>query len=211
MKKGFFITFEGLDGSGKTTQIKLLEEYIKSKGYEVVLTREPGGTDISEQIRTLILDTANTRMAPITEMMLYSAARAQLVAEVIKPAISNGKVVLCDRFVDSSYVYQGFGRGIDLKIVHDVNKIALNGIEPDITFFFDIDPQNSLKRRFNATAGDRIESESIEFHTKVYNGYKKLSELYPERIKVIDCMRSIDEIFADLKKWIDIMEINKRG
>ncbi|WP_027630174.1 dTMP kinase [Ruminiclostridium cellobioparum] len=203
MKKGLFITFEGTDGSGKTTQIKLLEKYMQEKGCEVVLSREPGGTRISEIIRDLILDPRNKEIVPLTEMILYAASRAQHVAEVIEPAVENGKIVICDRYVDSSYAYQGGGRGMDLKIIADVNRIAVNGTVPDITFFLDIDPEISVRRRINSTGADRIEQEKLDFHRRVYDGYKKLSILYPERIKTIDAAKSIEEISSQVRDYID--------
>ncbi len=203
MKKGLFITFEGTDGSGKTTQIKLLEAYMMKKGYEVVLSREPGGTRVSEIIRDLILDPRNKEIVPLTEMILYAASRAQHVAEIIEPAIESGKIVICDRYVDSSYAYQGVGRGVDLKSVADVNRIAVHGTVPDITFFLDIDPEISIKRRINSTGADRIEQEKLDFHRRVYDGYKKLSILYPDRIKTIDATKSIDEISLQINCFID--------
>jgi dTMP kinase len=202
MKQSLFITVEGTDGSGKTTQIKLMENYLKTEGYEVVLTREPGGTVISEKIRSIILDTGNIEMDSITELLLYTSARAQLVAEVIKPALNSGKIVICDRFVDSAFVYQGYGRGINLKQIADVNRIALNGLSPDVTFFFDIKPEIALARRKATSQADRIESENIEFHKKVYEGYKRLAMLYPERITPIDSNREINEIFKDIEKCL---------
>ncbi|MDP4182308.1 MAG: dTMP kinase [Bacillota bacterium] len=203
MSRGLFITVEGTDGSGKTTQIKLIEEYLKNKNKEVIITREPGGTKISEKIRELILDTENTEMGIITEMLLYASARAQLVSELIRPSVEAGKIVICDRFVDSSYVYQGFGRGIDLKIISDVNRIAVDGLVPELTLFFDIHPSRALKRRISTTGADRIEKEKMDFHKRVYAGYKKLALLYPDRIRCIDSDRSIEEIFADVKYCID--------
>lgn len=203
MRKGLFITAEGMDGSGKTTQIRLMEEYIKKKGLEVVLTREPGGTAISEKIRSIILDPENTEMADVTEMMLYAASRAQHVEELIKPSVDEGKVIICDRFIDSTYVYQGFGRGIDINRIEEINRIAMKGIFPDITLFFDLSPEIALKRRLGATAGDRIENENMEFHMKVYEGYKRLAHMYPERIKVVDASREAGEIFEDVKKYLD--------
>lgn len=203
MKRGLFITTEGTDGSGKTTQIKLIESYLKEKGFEVVVTREPGGTAIGEKIRSIILDTENSNMSYITEMMLYASARAQLVNELIKPSLAAYKVVICDRFIDSSFVYQGFGRNIDIELIERVNNIALDGVRPDITIFFDIDPEIALKRRIQSTGADRIEQEAMDFHKKVYNGYKKLASMYPDRIKAIDSNRSIQEIFADAKEQID--------
>ncbi len=203
MADGRFITVEGTDGSGKTTQIKLMEQYLAQKGYTVVLTREPGGTNISEKIRSIILDPENREMGKIAEMLLYASARAQLVAQVIKPAVESGKIVICDRFIDSSHVYQGFGRGIDFKTIDDVNRAALDGIMPDITFFFDISPEIALQRRLDATGADRIEQEKMDFHMRVYSGYRNLASMYPERIKEIDSTRSINEIFQEVKTWLD--------
>lgn len=203
MEKGLFITVEGTDGSGKTTQINLIQEYLTEKGYEVLLTREPGGNKISEKIRDIILDTENTVMGEVTEMLLYASARAQLISEVIKPAIDNGKIVICDRFVDSSYAYQGFGRGIDLMSITSINRIAIDGVMPDITFFFDISPEIALNRRINSTGADRIEKEKMEFHMRVYDGYRKLAIFYPERITTIDSNRSKEAIFKDVKTCLD--------
>lgn len=203
MGRGLFITVEGTDGSGKTTQIGRMKEYLAAKGYDVLLTREPGGTMISEKIREIILDPANTKMSSTAEMLLYASSRAQLVSEIIKPAVASGKNVICDRFVDSSYVYQGFGRGIDLNTITLVNNIALDDLTPDITFFLNIDPETALERRKASTGTDRIEQEEMDFHWRVYEGYRKLSEAYPDRIKTINCSRNIDEIAADIRGWLD--------
>lgn len=203
MSKGIFITIEGTDGSGKTTQIKLIEEYLKQKEFDVIITREPGGTKVSEKIRDLILNPENTDITSITEMMLYASARAQLVGQLIKPALKEDKAVICDRFVDSSFAYQGFGRGVDLKTIADVNRAAVDGIDPDITFFMDIDPEVAIKRRIESTGADRIEREKLDFHKKVYQGYKKLSILYPERIKTIDAANTVEEIFNEIKEYLD--------
>jgi len=203
MKKGLLITIEGMDGSGKTTQINMIRDYISEKGYNVVLVREPGSTKISEKIRDIILDPANGTMAATTEMLLYASARAQLVAEIIKPAIENGSVVVCDRFIDSSIAYQGFGRGIDINTIMDVNMAAMDGMMPNITFFIDISPEVALKRRMASSTADRIEQERMEFHMKAYEGYKRLANLYPERIKTIDGNRTVEEISQEIRKWLD--------
>jgi dTMP kinase len=203
MKRGLFVTVEGTDGSGKTTQIKLMEAYLIEKGFEVVLIREPGGTRISEEIRSMILDPKNTEMGRITEMLLYASSRAQLVYQIIKPSIESGKIVICDRFVDSSYAYQGFGRGIDFKTIEAINKAAIDGIEPNITFFFDIDPETAIKRRIETTGADRIENEKIDFHIRVYDGYKELALLYSERIKSIDSKKSVEDIGKDVRGHLD--------
>lgn len=202
--KGLFITTEGTDGSGKTTQIQLLYDYLVDCGYDVILTREPGGTQISEKIRHILLDIENKNMGILTEMIMYAASRAQIISELIRPSLELGKIVICDRFVDSSYVYQGFGRGIPLETIKAVNDIALDGISPDITLFFDISPDIALERRKNATGADRIENEKLEFHMNVYNGYKKIAAIYPERIKTIDSTKTIAEIFIDVKHCVDI-------
>lgn len=144
--KGLFITFEGPDGSGKTTQINMLKGYLENKGFEVVLTREPGGTELGEDIRRILLDLKHKDMDEKAEMLLYAAARAQHVSKLIKPALLQGKIVLCDRFVDSSYAYQGVGRGLGIKLVEQVNEIALSGVYPDLTIFLNIEPKMGLAR-----------------------------------------------------------------
>jgi dTMP kinase len=203
MKNGIFISIEGTDGSGKTTQINLIKDYLKGKGQDVVITREPGGTGISEKIRSIILDPDNKEMCKTTEMLLYASSRAQLVHEVIMPALKKGKIVICDRFIDSSFAYQGYGRGIRLDYITEVNNIALDGVMPDLTFFFDLSPETALERRLASSGPDRIEQEDIDFHMKVYKGYKSLTQLYADRIKTINSERSVEEIFNDVKKWLD--------
>lgn len=203
MKKGLFITFEGGDGSGKTTQINLLKNYMANKGMEVVTVREPGGVPVSEKIREIILDNRNIDMDNITEMLLYAASRAQLVSQVIVPALECGKCVICDRFVDSSYVYQGIARGLGMDIVKTVNDIATRKLVPDITFFMDIDPDTAIKRRLDVAEPDRLESEDISFHWKVYEGYDKIADMYPDRIKRINASLQIEEAFFQIKKHID--------
>ena len=202
---GLFITFEGLDGCGKTTQIELLKDKLISIGYNVLVTREPGGTKISERIRNIILDVDNDEMYDTCEMMLYAAARAQLVKEVITPALDNEAVVLCDRFVDSSYVYQGIARGIGVDVVKRINEIALSGVYPDATIFFDISPEESKKRRLGDD--DRIEREKMEFHKKVYHGYLHIANMFPNRIHSIDASASVDEVsdrvFRCVKKLLE--------
>jgi|BioPla2DNA2_1021312.scaffolds.fasta_scaffold00648_21 dTMP kinase len=205
MKKGLFITFEGGDGSGKTTQINLLKDYLKSKNIEAITVREPGGVSISEKIRCLILDNQNTDMDKITEMLLYAAARAQLVSQVILPALNQGRAVICDRFVDSSYVYQGFARGLGIDVVQNVNNIATQKLVPDITFFMDIDPTTAMNRRLNCGNPDRLENEGVSFQEKVYEGYIELSKMFPNRIKTINASLGIEEIFSDIKKHTDIL------
>lgn len=193
--RGYFITFEGPDGAGKTTQIRLLNDYLKAKGWDTVLTREPGGTPIGEKIRNIILDVENREMNPIAEMLLYAASRAQHVSQLIKPALEQGKIVLCDRFVDSSIAYQGFGRDLGIDMVEGVNHFALQGIIPDLTLLFAIDPEKGLERsRQRRKAMDRLEEEQLDFHKKVYEGFMALSRKYPQRFRVIDASLEIENI-----------------
>ncbi|MBR1736144.1 MAG: dTMP kinase [Firmicutes bacterium] len=191
---GLLITLEGTDGAGKTTQIKLLEKYLKNKGYEVLCTREPGGTDISEKIRKLIIDPENTEMSPLTEALLYSAARAQLVKQVIIPALKGGSIVICDRFVDSSIVYQGIARGLGAEMIAELNKYATGGLIPDITFFLRLESGVGINRKKKQDKLDRIELEKESFHKRVLAGYIELCKKNPERIKTIDASKSIDDI-----------------
>lgn len=197
---GLFITMEGPDGSGKSTQIALLKEYLEKQDYDVVLSREPGGTQISEKIREVILDKDNAEMGYTTELLLYAAARAQLVEQVIKPALEEGKAVICDRFVDSSAVYQGIARDLGVDLVYHVNEYAIQGILPDVTFLIDIDAAEGIRRKKNQAELDRMELESLAFHEKVAEGYRALASRYPERIKRVDGTRSIEEIHAAIIK-----------
>jgi dTMP kinase len=183
--RGKLITFEGVDGAGKTTQVGMTAATLKQQGYEVLATREPGGTRLSEQIRRLLLDPQFGEMAASTEALLYAAARAQVVDEVILPALEAGKVVLCDRFVDSSLAYQGYGRSIDLAMLRSVNGLALAGLGAFFTVVIDLCPEQGLPRC--ATRGsDRLEQESIDFHRRVRDGYRALAAAAPERIRLMD-------------------------
>lgn len=203
--KGLFISIEGTDGAGKSTQIELLKKYIIEKGRDVIVTREPGGTPISEKIREIILDNNNSEMSHITEALLYAASRAQHVNEKIKPALMQGKIIICDRFVDSSIAYQCAARGISREIIEDINKYAIDGVMPDITLYFDITPQEGIKRKKNMHTLDRIEQEKQDFHNKVYEGYQMLLKLYPERIKRIDASKDIYDVHNQVLKYIDCM------
>lgn len=196
--RGKFITVEGTDGAGKSTQIELLVKYLQNNGFEVVVTREPGGTSISEKIREIILDVENSEMSDITEALLYAASRAQHINQKIKPAVESGKVVICDRFVDSSIAYQGYARGLDMSLIEDVNMYAVDGMIPDATLFFDIKPEIGIARKKNVQSLDRIEKEALDFHYKVYNGYKELLEKYPQRIKRIDAEKDVEEVHAQV-------------
>lgn len=192
MREGYFISFEGGDGSGKSTQIQILREFLEERGYDVIITREPGGTPISEKIRSIILDKANSEMDDMTEALLYAAARAQLVSQVIRPALEEGKVVICDRFVDSSMAYQAYARGLG-DSVKTINAFAVGDCMPDLTILLKVNPQVGSSRIGNRER-DRIELASSDFHKKVYEGYLQLEKLYPERIVGIDAADTIENI-----------------
>ena len=203
--RGKFITVEGTDGSGKSTQIDMLMSYLNEKNADVIYTREPGGTDISEKIREIILDINNRSMTGMTEALLYAAARSQHVQEKIIPAVNSGKIVICDRFIDSSIAYQGEARGLGIDNIMAINNFALNGIMPDMTLFFDLPPEKGILRKKNERLLDRLEAEKIDFHKKVYEGYKKLCRKYPERIKVIDADDSMENIHNKVVEAVDIL------
>lgn len=194
---------EGPDGSGKTTQIELLKSYLESKGYDIVITREPGGTAISEAIRAIILNTEYQEMSHMTELLLYASARAQLVNQVIKPALEEGKAVICDRFVESSAVYQGIGRGLGVATVYEVNNYALGDVKPKLTIFMDLDAEEGIKRKKNQTELDRMEMEDLSFHKRVVDGYRQLAQFYPERIVPVDATLPIEEIHSIIKKEVE--------
>ena len=180
--KGMFITFEGVDGCGKSTQMRFAAEYLREKGYSLLLTREPGGCSIAEKIRTLLLDVANSEMTGRTEALLYAAARAQHVAEVIAPAVRRGTVVLCDRFLDSSLAYQGVGRDLGVDKIARINEFAIDGVMPDKTFFLDFPPDLAFRRMNEKRVHDRLETQGGEFYLELYNGFVALAEKWPERI-----------------------------
>jgi len=185
--------FEGPDGSGKSTQIRLLKEYLDKIGHRCLVTREPGGTRISEDIRALILNPDYEEMSSVTEMMLYAAARAQLVHEVIGPAIERGETVISDRFVDSSLVYQGIARGIGIKEVASVNALCIGDYKPDVTFYIDLPEEEGLRRKKMQKKLDRLEKESVDFHHMVSEGFRKIFSDRPEVVK-IDGMMSVEQI-----------------
>ena len=196
--EGVFISFEGVEGSGKSTQAAKLYEYMKNKGNDVALIREPGGTKIGEQIRGILLDVENKGMDFYTESCLYAAARSQLVNEVIKPALNAGKVIICDRFADSSYAYQAMARGLGLETVSGVNAPAIDGAMPHITIFIDISPEDGIARRKKTDKFDRLDQEALDFHKKVYNGYKKLSEIFSERYLIVSGTGDEKEVFDEM-------------
>lgn len=208
---GLFIALEGPDGSGKSTITKLLEDYFKVKNIDYITTREPGGTHIGEDIRDLILDTKNTAMSPETEALLYAASRGQHIHEKISPAIKEGKVVLCDRFVLSSLAYQGVGRGLGIQEVKAINDFAIKDVYPDLILFFHIDPEVTLKRKTTKHGGDRLEKEGNDFHNKVYNGYMELIKIYPKNIKIIDARKPIQEVLSQSIREIENLLISREG
>jgi dTMP kinase len=209
-KKGIFITFEGIEGSGKSTQLELLCDYVASRGIDYVRTVEPGGTMIGEEIRKILLSVEHSGMTSLTELLLYASSRAQHVGEVIKPALKGGRVVVCDRFSDSTIAYQGFGRGLDMDLIAQLNAMCTDGIIPDITFLLDIDVETGLKRNRTANKIDRLELEAVAFHTKVRDGYLSLMEKEPGRIRLIDSNKSVEEISDSVAgEFRDYME--KKG
>ena len=200
--KGLFIVMEGPDGSGKTTQINLLKEYLEEAGYECLITREPGGTVIGEEVRQLILNPEHKEMSPLTEMLLYAASRAQLVHEVIGPALEEGKIVISDRFVDSSIVYQGIARKLGISTVSAVNAPGIGIYRPDGIFFIDLSEAEGLRRKKEQKNLDRMEQEGIDFHHMVSEGYRKVLSGRPEVMK-IDGGRSIDTIQKKIRNHVD--------
>ena len=200
--KGLFIVMEGPDGSGKTTQKNLLKEYLEEAGYECLITREPGGTVIGEEIRQLILNPEHKEMSPVTEMLLYAASRAQLVHEVIGPALEEGKIVISDRFVDSSIVYQGIARKLGISTVSAVNAPGIGIYRPDGIFFIDLSEAEGLRRKKEQKNLDRMEQEGIDFHHMVSEGYRKVLSGRPEVMK-IDGGRSIDTIQKKIRNHVD--------
>ena len=202
MNRGIFISIEGPDGSGKSTQIRNIKRFFADKNIEIVFTREPGGTAIGDRIREILLDNNCKEMDYMTEAMLYAASRAQHVAQVIKPALEAGKIVICDRFVDSSIAYQGYGRKLGDSVAV-INSYAVAGCMPDVTFLMKLDPGIGKSRLSNRNHEDRLESEKVTFHQEVYNGYLQLEKDNPERIVGIDASRGIDEIRDEIYKKLE--------
>ena len=198
-KKGLFITFEGGDGCGKTTQIKLLDEYLQKKGYKTLLTREPGSKGLGIKLREILLN-YDGEVSPVCESFLFLADRAQHVDCIIKPALEDGVVVLCDRHTDSTVAYQGYGRGLDLEQIHSLNKIATSGLKPDLTIVLDVDVETSQKRV--GAEKDRMESAGIEFFERVRKGFLEIAKQEPERVKVVDSTQSIEEIHNQILELV---------
>lgn len=204
MMKGKFITFEGTEGSGKTSVIKEVKKHYELKGYAVMVTREPGGISISEKIRDILLKKENTEMDPRTEALLFAAARRQHLVEKIKPALAKGMIVLCDRFVDSSLVYQGYARNIGIDKVYDINYFAIEDALPDLTIFVDVRPEVGLKRVFQTPNREvnRLDLENMEFHKLIYSGYLELAKKY-DRIKKVNGEQNIEEVAKEAINLID--------
>lgn len=198
MKQGWFISLEGVDGSGKSTQIQTTAAWLKEQGYEVLVTREPGGTATAEKIRNLVLD-ADVPLQPRTELLLYLAARAQHVAEVIKPALAAGRIVLCDRFVDSTLVYQGIVRGLDLRRIKELNEFASEELMPALTLLLDADPALLEERRRERGVTDRFEQEGLSFQKKLREGFLFLAEKEPERIRKVDALQASEQVQAEIR------------
>lgn len=194
MKKGVFLSFEGIEGTGKSTQARLLFEHLREKGFDAVLTEEPGGTKIGRKIREVLLSPDHQEMTPLTELLLYFASRTQHLAQVIIPAVNRGAVVITDRFTDSTIAYQGYGRGIALHFLHSLDTIATEGMQPNITLLLDLDVETGLSRNRGINKTDRLELEDIGFHTRVRNGFLELAAQQPERIKIIDASLEKEEV-----------------
>jgi len=206
MKKGYFITLEGPDGSGKSTVAEAVVNRLKEKGFEIVHTREPGGIDIAEQIRNVILDPKNTAMDPKTEALLYAASRRQHLVERVIPSLKDGKIVLCERFIDSSLAYQGYGRQLGFEEVLGINNFAIEGFFPDITIFLAIDEKKGLDRIKDRNFKDRLDVESQEFHHRVNEGYKKTIEHFKNRVVVVNADQDLDEVIDDvMDKIMDVI------
>ncbi len=201
--KGIFITLEGPEGSGKSTQGERLSAYLKRKGLEVLCTREPGGTRIGEKLREILLSPRNRGMSPLTELLLYLASRAQHVEEVVRPALAQGKAVISARFSDSSLAYQGYGRGLDKQLIRKMNQVATGGLKPDLTILLDIDIPQGLKRARAGGKGDRLEQEAREFHQRVREGYLKLAKRNPKRIKIVKVKGSIGQVQERIRHYVD--------
>jgi len=202
LSKGIFITLEGIDGSGKSTQAKRLNEYLCSQGYPVVCTREPGGTILAEAIRSLLLEPRYGPVEARAEVFLYAAARIQHVAERILPALAEGKIVLCDRFVDSSLAYQGFGRGLGVELVREVNNLAIGGLKPDLTIIIDVPVVVGIRRRKKHAEIDRLEQEDLAFHRRVREGYLEIANSEPGRVRLIDGNRKPEEVWLQVEKSV---------
>ncbi len=199
-RKALFVTFEGIDGCGKSTQLKLTADYLSWRGYKVKTMREPGSTALSEKIRDILLD-VKSRMTDVTELLLYEAARAEVTACEIAPLLKSGHIVLCDRFYDSTTAYQGYGRGLDIKMVRSLHRVAVGDISPDLTFVFDLPLPLAASRM--GTQRDRLEAQPRAFHRRVREGFVEIARKESRRVKLIDADQTVDSVFKDLKKYLD--------
>lgn len=207
-----FITLEGIEGSGKTSQMVRLQQFLEDRGVECVSTRQPGGTRIGENIRRILLDPSNSALVPSAELLLYMADRAQHIFELIKPSLKSGKTVICDRYFDATLVYQGFARELNLELIRQLHKLLFDDLKPDMTLLLDLSPQTGLARAWEqlntgqrAGHESRFEAETIAFHEKVRTGYLELARLEPDRIQIIDAAQTHDEVFADISKILSSM------
>jgi dTMP kinase len=204
-----FITLEGIEGSGKTTQIGRLVEFLEDRGSECVTTRQPGGTRIGENIRSILLDPANSALEPITELLLYMADRSQHIYELIRPCLKAGKTVVCDRYFDATVVYQGFARGLNIELIQQLHQILFDDLKPDITLLLDLAPQIGLQRAWQqlntgqrSEHESRFEAETVAFHEKVRAGYLELARLEPGRFRIVDAAQSQDQVFTAISKIV---------
>ena len=198
MRGGHFIAVEGVDGCGKSTQARLIAAALEAAGHSVLRLREPGGVAISEKIRAILLDSANGEMGDVCELLLYEAARAQLVHQVIRPALAAGKTVICDRFYDSTTAYQAFADGLDRGMVSQANELAVDGCRPDLTLVFDLPVEDALRRRSDRAAEDRLELKGLEFQARVAAGFRAVAADEPDRVKLVDAGGSIAEVFSSV-------------
>jgi len=201
--RGVLITLEGPEGGGKSLQIKKLKEYLEAKGFMVLVLREPGQTKIGEEIRQILLNPKNKKMTPRTETLLFEASRAQLIDQIIRPALARGVVVLVDRFFDSTTAYQGYGRGLPVKEIERLNNFATGGLEPDLTILLDLEVEEGLKRREKSGKKDRIDMENLEFHQRVREGYLKIARKDSSRWRVVDASKLPKEVFAEIKRIVE--------
>lgn len=197
-RKGKFITFEGCDGCGKSTQLKMLSKYLSERGIAHIFTREPGGGKISEAIREILLNGKNTEMTDECEALLYAAARVQHLADRVQPALEEGKLVICDRYVDSSIAYQGYGRKLGENFVRQINAYAMEEYSPDVTIFIDLTPEEAFQRKHGADDNDRLEQAGMEFHKRVYEGFKAVADAEPDRVICVNGRQTPTQVFADV-------------
>lgn len=208
-----FLTLEGIEGSGKTTQINNICRFLENKGHNCVITREPGGTKIGRKIRSILLDPENKGMEPMAELLLYFSDRVEHVKKLIKPALAEGKTVICDRYFDATLVYQGYARGLDIKLIIRLHELVLEGLKPDITLLLDLSPETGLSRAWEqigngSRSGDetRFEKEALSFHKKIRAGYLELARLEPQRFRVIDASQKKNKVQIDIEKVLALLE-----